>query len=130
MPAITVLIGLMLILVGIGGFGYSYAQTGASHPTALIPAAVGILILLCGVIAIFKENLRKHLMHGALLIALLGFLGTVMGAVKLFTLMAGGSVERPLAVVSQSLTAVLCLALVLLGIRSFIVARRDRADAV
>jgi len=129
MPAITVLIGLMLILVGIGGFGYSYAQTGASHPTALIPAAVGILILLCGVVAIFKEGLRKHMMHAVLVIALLGFLGTVMGVVRLFTLIAGGSVERPLAVVSQSLTAVLCLALILLGIRSFIAARRGPFDA-
>ena len=126
MPAITTLFGMMLILVGLGGYGYSYAQTGESHPTALIPALIGILILLCGAIAIFKENLRKHLMHAALLIALLGFLGTVMGVIKLITLIAGGSVERPLAVVSQSLTAVLCLAFLLIGIRSFIVARRAR----
>ncbi len=129
MPAVTVLIGLMLILVGIGGFGISYARTGESHFTALIPAAIGILILLCGVVSIFKENLRKHLMHGALVIALLGFLGTVMGAVRLFTLIGGGSVERPLAVVSQALTAALCLAFILFGIRSFIIARRSRLEA-
>ena len=118
----------MLILVGIGGFGYSYAQTGASHLTALIPAVIGILILICGVVSIFRENLRRHLMHGALVIALLGFLGTIMGVIKLFTLIAGGAVERPLAVVSQSLTAALCLAFILFGIRSFIVARRNRVD--
>ena len=126
MPAITVLIGLMLLLVGLGGFGYSYAKEGVAHFTALIPAALGIIILLCGAIAIFKESLRKHLMHGVLVVALLGFLGTVMGVVKLITLISGGSVERPLAVVSQSLTAALCLALIIFGVRSFIVARRNR----
>lgn len=130
MPAITVLIGLMLILVGLGGFGYSYAKDGVAHFTALIPAIIGILILLCGAIAIFRENLRKHLMHAALVIALLGFLGTVMGAIKLFTLIAGGSVERPLAVVSQSLTAALCLALIIIGVRSFIAARRTRESGL
>jgi hypothetical protein len=124
MPAITVLIGLMLLLVGLGGFGYSYAKEGVAHFTALIPAALGIIILLCGAVAIFKESLRKHLMHGVLVVALLGFLGTIMGVVKLITLITGGSVERPLAVVSQSLTAVLCLALIIIGVRSFIVARR------
>src|SRR5262245_350098 len=129
MPAITVLIGLMLILVGLGGFGYSYAKDGVAHLTALIPAAIGSLILLCGVLAIVKESLRKHAMHIALVIALLGFLGTVMGVVKLFTLIAGGSVERPLAVVSQSLTALLCIVFIIFGVRSFIAARRNRAEA-
>jgi len=126
MPAITILIGLLLVLVGLGGFGYSYAKDGVAHFTALIPAIIGVLILLCGALAIFKENLRKHMMHGALLVALLGFLGTVMGVVKLITLIAGGSIERPLAVVSQSLTAVLCLAFILIGVWSFIAARRSR----
>lgn len=130
MPAITILVGLMLILVGLGGFGYSYAKDGVAHFTALIPAVIGVLILLFGALAIFRENLRKHMMHGALLVALLGFLGTVMGVVKLFTLIAGGSVERPLAVVSQSLTAVLCLVFIILGIRSFIAARRARTETV
>lgn len=127
MPAITFLIGFLLVLVGIGGYGIAHSQ-GHASPTALIPSIIGALILMCAIVAIFKESLRKHAMHAALLVALLGILGTIMGVVKLFTLIAGGSVERPLAVVSQSLTAFLCFVFILFGVRSFIAARRARTN--
>lgn len=127
MPAITFLIGFLLVLVGIGGYGYAHAQ-GHASPTALIPSVIGGLILICAILAIFKESLRKHAMHAALLIAVLGILGTAMGVLKLFSLIAGGSVERPLAVVSQSLTAFLCLVFIIFGVRSFIAARRARTE--
>ncbi len=121
MPALTVLIGLMLVLVGLGGYGYAFATKGAEghvSPTALIPAAIGLLIMLCGVLSIFKESLRKHLMHAALVIALIGAIASA--ATLSFTATA--------ATASKSITAVLCLALVLFGIRSFIAARRERVD--
>jgi drug/metabolite transporter (DMT)-like permease len=121
MPALTVLIGLMLVLTGLGGYGYAYATKGAEghvSPTALIPAAIGLLILLCGILAIFKESLRKHLMHAALVIALLGAIASA--ATISFTATA--------ATASKSITAVLCLALVLFGIKWFIDARRERVN--
>ncbi|HEV7645693.1 MAG TPA: hypothetical protein VGO50_17270 [Pyrinomonadaceae bacterium] len=121
MPALTVLIGLMLVLTGLGGYGYAVATKGPdghASPTALIPAAIGLLILLCGILAIFKESLRKHLMHAALVIALLGAIASA--ATISFTATA--------ATASKSITAVLCLALVLFGIKSFINARRERVD--
>jgi drug/metabolite transporter (DMT)-like permease len=124
MPALTILIGLMLVLTGLGGYGYGYATKGVDghvSPTALIPAAIGLLILLCGVFAIFKESLRKHLMHAALLMALLGFVASVV------TTLTGALTLSP-AVVSKSITAVLCLALIILGVRSFVAARRDRPE--
>ncbi len=113
----------MLILVGIGGFGYSSA-TGHASPTALIPAVIGLIITVLGYLSIQKENLRKHLMHGALVVALLGVLGTISGFIKLFTLIGGGQIERPAAVIAQSVTMVLCLVYILFGVKSFIDARK------
>jgi hypothetical protein len=121
MPAIAILIGLMLILTGLGGFGYGYAKDGVAHFTAMIPAIIGLLILLCGAVAIFTENLRKHLMHAALAIAGLGGIAT---AITIFT----GKLEMSAPLASKSVTAVLCFVFVILGVRSFIAARRDRVD--
>ncbi len=73
-----------------------------------------------------KENLRKHLMHGAVLVGLLGFLATVSSLLKLPALF-NGTAERPLAVVSQFLTAIICLVFVILCVKSFIDARRSGA---
>ena len=121
MPAIAILIGLMLILVGLGGFGYGYAKDGVAHFTAMIPAIIGLLILLCGAVAIFTESLRKHMMHAALLIAAFGGIAT---AITIFT----GKLEMSAPLASKSVTAVLCFVFVILGVRSFIAARRDRVD--
>lgn len=125
MPALAILIGTALLLIGIGGYGYASAN-GSASPTALIPAIFGVLILLCGVVSIIKENLRKHSMHAALGIALLGLIGTVSGFVKFFTLISGGQVERPAAVISQAITSILCLILIIFGVMSFINARKNR----
>ena len=126
MPAITILIGVMLILVGIGGYGWGVTnaqQTGGhASPTALIPSAIGLIITICGALAT-NERLRKHAMHAAVLIAFLGFAGTVLSIPKVLTILQGGTVERPAAVISQTVTMLLCLALVALGINSFVRAR-------
>ena len=125
MPAITMLIGVMLILVGIGGYGYSAATLGHGSPTALIPAAIGLIITVLGFVAM-TEKWRKHAMHGAVVIGLLGFLGTIMGVFKLITYLTGTPIERPAAAVAQTVTAVLCFIFVALCVKSFIDARRKR----
>jgi uncharacterized membrane protein HdeD (DUF308 family) len=107
--------GIALILVGIGGFLPTHA------PTAMIPAYLGILLIICGVIAL-NPSYRMHAMHGAVTLALLGFFA------------AGGrlavSLSKPnpssIAVTSQSLMTVLCCVFVILCVRSFIAARRAR----
>ncbi|HEX8397528.1 MAG TPA: hypothetical protein VF644_08880 [Pyrinomonadaceae bacterium] len=126
MPAISIIIGVMLILIGVGGYG---ASTGHASPTALIPSAIGLIIAILGGVAT-KENLRKHAMHAVMLIALLGFLGTVMGIPKAISLLQGAQIERPAAAVAQTLTAILCLILVVFGIKSFVDARRNRTETV
>ncbi len=126
MPTTSIVSGVLLILIGIAGYVFSIAD-GNTSLTALIPAAFGLLLVIFGVLAKSNEGLRKHLMHAALVIALLGFLATVSSFLKLPTLI-DGTAQRPAAVVAQFATAVVCLAFLLLGIRSFIDARRNRND--
>jgi hypothetical protein len=116
---------VLLILVGLIGF----VATGSQHATALIPAGFGLFLAMLGALS-FKDRLRKHTMHAAALLGLVGFLGSgFMGFPKLLTLLGGGEVARPIAVVSQSVTAVLCAVFVGLCINSFLQARRRRAAA-
>jgi multisubunit Na+/H+ antiporter MnhF subunit len=66
-------------------------------------------------------------MHAALVVALLGFIGTVMGIPKTVSYLQGAQIERPAAAVAQALTAVFCLILIIFGVNSFIAARRARS---
>lgn len=130
MPAVTMLIGVILILIGVGGYGYGYAEqfkTGhAASPTALIPAVLGLIITILGFMAATRENLRKHLMHAALGVALVGLLATISSVPQAFSLMSGGTINNTAAVISKTLTALSCLILIILGLKSFIDARRNR----
>lgn len=117
----TILLGSILIAIGL--IFYFVVAGGNTSITALIPAFLGTPILILGLLA-RKESLRKHMMHGAVAFALIGFLGTASGLLKGFTLLTGGVVERPNAVIAQALVAVLCLVYVLMGVKSFIDARR------
>jgi hypothetical protein len=119
-PTTTIALGVALIILGIG----SYVLTGAASPTALIPAAFGFLILVAGLLA-RDDRKRMHAMHAAVLIALLGFLGSVRGLLGIATVFDGTAV-RPAAIVAQSIMAVLTLAYVVVAVRSFIQARRAR----
>lgn len=121
MPRITVIFSLIYIALGLGG----YFLTGAVHKTALIPAVIGIVLLILGLLA-GNEKLRMHVMHAALLIGLLALLGTARSLLKLPAAF-DGTAERPGAVFAQAATAVLSVAYLGLGVRSFIAARRARA---
>ncbi len=123
MPRIAIVFGSLLVLVGVG----FYIGTGAASVTALIPAFIGLPLALLGGLAT-RENLRRHAMHGAAALGLLGFLGSARGLVQLPALLAGEPLARPAAVAGQSLTAVLCLVFVILCVRSFVAARRKRSS--
>ena len=121
MPHLAVVCGIVLILIGFLGYVNGVINDKASI-TALIPAFIGLVLAVLGVVSNMNEGLRKHLMHGAVLIALLGFIATAgrLGS-RLSELTA-----TP-AVISQALTALVCLIFIILAIRSFAAARRDRA---
>jgi hypothetical protein len=117
-------IGIALVILGAGG----YAITGGASWTALIPAIAGALFLLLGWIATRGPGPRKHAMHAAAALALLGALATgPMSIPRLIAWMGGTAPARPAAVVAQAIMALLCLVLLVLAVRSFIAARRTRS---
>jgi hypothetical protein len=113
-------LGGLLIVLGIAGF----VMTGSEHYTALIPGAFGVAFMVLGAVAL-NPSARKHAMHIAAALGLLGFGGTVPGIIKLIKWGTGTTPDRPAAVVSQSIMAVLMLLFVVLCVRSFINARRE-----
>ena len=122
MPFTTLAFAFAYIVLGIGGF----VLTGSTHKTALIPCIFGILFLVFGLLA-RKDNLRKHVMHAAVLIALLAFLGTARSLPHLPELF-NGTAEKPAAIITQSVNAGLSLLYIILAVRSFIQARRVRSS--
>jgi hypothetical protein len=121
MPRITIAFALVYIVLGVAGF----FLTGAAHMTALIPAFIGIVLLVLGLLG-GNEKLRMHVMHAALLIGLLALLGTARSLLKLPAAF-DGTAERPEAVFAQAATAVLSVVYLAVGVRSFIAARRARS---
>ena len=120
----TIWIGVLLALVGIIG----YVASGMVSPTALIPAGFGLVLIILGFLA-RDESKRKHAMHGAAVVGLVGFLGSVNGFVGVARMMAGQEVARPMATVAQAAMALITLVFVWLCVRSFIQARRARQGA-
>ncbi len=118
----TILLGVILTAAGI----ISYFGSGMVSITALIPAFIGVPLIILGILA-SKESNRKAAMHIAMILGLVGFAGTLPGVIKLFGYFGGSDLARPEAVGVQTGMSVLCLIYLVLGIKSFIDARRKRA---
>jgi hypothetical protein len=117
MTATTRLVGFVLIAVGLIG----YFATGRASITALIPAFFGAIFLILALVA-RGESARKHAMHAAVALALVGVLGVIP---RLVPALSSGDLARP-AVLSQLVMTVVLAVYVALGIRSFIAARARR----
>lgn len=125
MPAITIVLAVLLIVLGVA----SRLLSASPSVTVLIPAFLGAGFLLAGLLAL-KPGARKHAMHAAALIALLAIAGSAGALAQLPALLGGEEVQRPLAVAARSLTFLLCTVFLGLAIRSFVVARRARQAAI
>jgi hypothetical protein len=117
MTSTTRLFGLILIVLGVA----SYFLTGRTSVTALIPAIFGAVLLICSLIA-RNESARKHAMHAAVAV---GLIGAIASAVRAVPAVMRGDASRP-AVIAQLIMAVLLLIYVGLGVQSFIAARKAR----
>lgn len=117
MPVTTRYFGLILIVLGVA----SYVLTGRTSVTALIPAVFGAVLVICALVA-RNEAARKHAMHAAVAVGLIGALAALGRGVP--AALDGGA-TRP-AVLSQLVMGVLLLIYVGLGVQSFIAARKAR----
>jgi uncharacterized membrane protein len=105
------------VVVGVVG----YIGSGAESLTALLPAVLGVVLVVAGVLAA-EERRRMMAMHIAALVALLGIIGSVPRLIS----SAGAEDTNSWAVVSLSVTTVVLVVFLALAVRSFIEARRAR----
>jgi hypothetical protein len=117
MPTTTRFVGLVLMVIGIA----SYWLTGRTSMTALIPAFIGVVFIALAYAA-RTESLRKHVMHVAVAVGLVGVLGTLGRAIPA---VLNGQLTRP-AVLAQILTGLVLAYYVMMGVQSFRAARRAR----
>lgn len=96
----TIGYGACLIALGVGG----YFATGQQSKTALIPAGFGVAAAGLGALARNKRFTKPALIAGAI-VGVAGFAGSARGLAKLPALLGGEPLERPAAVISQSLMA-------------------------
>lgn len=123
MSATSVYLGILMIVSGLFAVSVAHAD-GKPSPTAYIPVAIGTLIAVFGLVSRAKENLTKHLMHVALLLALIGAGGMIGRWVS------AGTFTKPdfaltNAIIVQLIFVALCITYIALGVKSFIDARRN-----
>jgi hypothetical protein len=111
MAAATVGFGVLLIVLGLGG----YFGTRRVSKTALIPAFIGLPILALGLLA-QADVTPRAMISGAVVVAVIGFLGAARGLPGMLRLLTGGSVARPVAVVMQTVMALLCVGYAIAGV--------------
>lgn len=124
MPKLAISFGILFIIIGL----VSYFGISSESITALIPTFLGIPLLIAGIIGL-NEKYLKHAMHVAALLMLIGFAGTVSGLIKFFKMLGGAETARPAAVTVQAIMAVLCLIFLILAVKSFIDARKNRTKS-
>ena len=120
MSSASVMFGLLLAAIGAAG----YVLSAMVSPTALIPAAFGVVIAMLGLYGRDPAR-RRTAMHLAMGIALVGILGSMGGVLSLAGALASGSAPGLAALSRASMAIVLTLYLTM-GVRSFVAARRAR----
>jgi len=121
MSKLSITYGVIFILMGL----ISYVGISSESITALIPAFFGVPMLILGWLGL-NEKYLKHTMHGAAVLMLLGFIGTIGGLIKFFKMLGGVQPERPAAVIVQAIMAVMCLIFLVFAVKSFIDVRRNK----
>lgn len=114
MPKPTLVFAALLLALGVGAFALSGSRT------ALLPAYVGGTLAVLAVLALVYAGARRHLMHAAAVVALLGALAPAAA------LAIRAAQMSPLALGVNVGMLALSGALLALMIRSFVVTRRTR----
>jgi hypothetical protein len=128
MERFAILFGVLLCGLGLVGY-FAPTTFGAvgdkgTSPTALIPAAFGVALLICGMIVTAKPATRKHVMHVAAAIGLLGAIGGLVPLISnKFDFSLASVVAGLLMIILSGLFVVLC-------VRSFVVARVAKSEGL
>jgi hypothetical protein len=127
-----VTIGCGLALMALGAVAFVTTQA----PTALIPGYFGIPLCILGFIGVWNDKGRMHVMHGAVVLTLVGFLVPAYRVVvSIPPAISTGGFRHPdgsdatVAFVTQLVMALICAGHVGLSVKSFIAARRRRKQA-
>jgi hypothetical protein len=121
----TVGFGVALVLISVGFWlGMGRAETAALHP-----AGIGVLLVVCGLLADTEDAKKRMLwMHIAVTLGLIAFLTT--GVRVVIALVKGTAGVNPLGFDERAVIAVVSLVYVGLCVRSFVAARRARLAEV
>jgi len=115
----TLFYGSFLVFLGLA----SYFLTGRQSITALIPTFFGLVVLPMGLLSVVKPAQKRHFLHVAAALSLLGIAGTFKGLTGFFKMMAGAEVLRPEATLAQAAMCLVSIVYLVLCIRSFVQAR-------
>lgn len=122
MARLTAGVGVILIALGlVGYFVIAQPDGGGRSITAMIPAFFGLPLVILGVLGL-NHRMRKHAMHLAALVALLGVVGALMRpAMKAAR---GEAIELNAPLIMQIIMAAVCLLYLIKSVGSFMAARR------
>ena len=110
----TISLGTALIILGV----IITIASDSGSATSLIPAFVGVVFVVLGLVARAKPDLNHHLMHASAGVALLAVLGSLGSAI--------GRGAQGWALFAQTGTIVLCAAYLAFAVQSFRQARLAR----
>ena len=120
-PGLANMYGCILILWGLFSYFTQTPAEGADPSiTAMIPAFMGLPLLMMGVLSKFNEANRHHYMHASMALALIMFLA---GASRMLT---GFSEMSNLVLVSHMLLVLVGASFIFAGVKSFRHTRLNR----
>lgn len=124
MIALTTWTGGILTATGL----IAYFTTKMESATSLIPAFIGVLLLIAAFIASRVPNASRGVMIAALVIAVLGALGSLMPLADLGALFAGDA-ERPAAVIVSGIMLIVLVVYFVAGLRQILTTRETGPKA-
>ena len=113
-------IALGLIVLGIG----SYFISESRSPTAFISSILGLIVFGFVFLAGKFPNKHRHFAHANLLVFVMGCIGTAGSVPEIFYYLFCETPLENFAPIAQFTAFVLCLAAIILGVKSFVDARK------
>jgi len=123
----TLVCGTILIALGISGYLLGEPNDQGKQPvTALIPAVIGAVLVVCALVVMAKPGLRKHVMHFAAMVGLFGIVGGFMPLYRQLVVKGNPFDPSYTPVRNGFVLSAVCVVFLILCVRSFIAARKAR----